>query len=608
MLLPQMNEIPAQHDMIDVFGGYDHNIRAGENTFYEMVNMSSDDYPTLSPRKQRGTYINGIEPHGIIAKDSLCYIDGSYFCMDEYRIDLGLSTASSMCPKQLVSMGAYVIILPDKKYINTANMEDHGNIEADFTTVEGGPVTFSLAKLDASDIQVQYVSPTQPEDPGNMAYWVDTSTTPHALKVWSTSTEMWNTVGTTYIKITSPGLGANFSQYDGINISGLAGVELHDYTTDTAIDDTSQLSALEGSAIVWDKGDDWLLVVGILDQTRSIKEQVTFSRKMPEMDFVVESENRLWGCRYGLNSKGEVVNELYASKLGDFKNWSCYMGTSTDSYAASVGTDGQFTGAITHLGYPIFFKENFMHKVYGNYPANFQIQTTACRGVQKGSWRSLAIVNEVLYYQSRHGICAYDGSLPSKVSDAFGEVKYQYGVAGSHDNKYFLSTEDMDGNHHFFVYDTARGMWHREDDTNVEMFASCRGDMFFYTVNGTEIRDVYGTGTADEDPVEWMAQTNIIGARFTNRYTSSSAIANKMTISHLTVRMQLALGSEVEFFAQYDSEGPWEPLFTMIGTTLRSFSIPVRPRRCDHLRLRILGVGPCKIFSIAKVVEEGSDI
>ena len=51
MLLPQMNEIPAQHDMIDVFGGYDHNIRAGENTFYEMVNMSSDDYPTLSPRK-----------------------------------------------------------------------------------------------------------------------------------------------------------------------------------------------------------------------------------------------------------------------------------------------------------------------------------------------------------------------------------------------------------------------------------------------------------------------------------------------------------------------------------------------------------------------------
>ena len=74
------------------------------------------------------------------------------------------------------------------------------------------------------------------------------------------------------------------------------------------------------------------------------------------MDFVIESGNRLWGCRYGKALNGETVNEIYASKLGDFRNWYCFAGISTDSYTASVGTDGAFTGAVTYMGRPIFFK------------------------------------------------------------------------------------------------------------------------------------------------------------------------------------------------------------------------------------------------------------
>ena len=44
---------------------------------------------------------------------------------------------------------------------------------------------------------------------------------------------------------------------------------------------------------------------------------------------------------------------------------------------------------------------------------------TPCRGVQKGSWRSLCVVNEVLYYKGRTEICAYDGSVPVAVSAPF---------------------------------------------------------------------------------------------------------------------------------------------------------------------------------------------
>jgi len=81
------------------------------------------------------------------------------------------------------------------------------------------------------------------------------------------------------------------------------------------------------------------------------------------MDFITESGNRLWGCKYGV-ADGETVNEIYCCKLGDFKNWECYQGVSTDSWRASCGTDGKWTGAATLADSPIFFKEDCFHRVY----------------------------------------------------------------------------------------------------------------------------------------------------------------------------------------------------------------------------------------------------
>jgi hypothetical protein len=79
-------------------------------------------------------------------------------------------------------------------------------------------------------------------------------------------------------------------------------------------------------------------------------------------------------------------------------------------------------------------------------------------------------------------------------------------------------------------------------------------------------------------------------------------------ISRVTIRMSMALGTRVRFLIQYDSMGGWEHLCTMTGTNLRSFSIPIRPRRCDHLRLRIEGEGNANIYSICKTIEQGSDV
>ena len=584
MRYPQLTEQPTSRQMVDAFRGYNHNLRISNGEFFDMENMTSDYYPVLSPRGKRGYYVKPASPQGIIAKDTICYVDGREFVMGEYRVDMGLSTAEKDCPKQLVSMGAYVIIMPDKKWINTIDTTEFGDIEAFFTS--NTDVSFELCTVTGDVYSDTVISPDEPSNPGNLDYWIDTSSTPHTLKQYSATSGMWVSIATTYIKISAAGIGAAFEQYDGVTISGIVDAKLQD---------------LNGTMVIQAKGDDYIVVIGILDSVTTQAASagaVKVERRMPNMDFVIESGNRLWGCRYGTAINGDVVNEIYASKLGDFKNWNCFMSLSTDSYAASCGTDGQFTGAITHLGYPLFFKENCVHKVFGNYPANFQIQDTACRGVQKGCHNSLAIVNETLFYKARSGICAFDGSLPTEASYVLGNEAYSDAVGGAHGNKYYVSMKKADGIWSLFVYDTAKGMWHKEDNLHVSAFCSCKGEMYCIDADARNIITLLGSGDAYEDDVKWMVETGELGI----------SSPDMKYISRLTIRMSMEIGAEMNIYAQYDLSDEWVHICNIRGTNLRSFSIPIKPRRCDHMKIRIEGRGMAKIYSWTKTIEQGSDL
>lgn len=574
--------------MTQEFRGYNHNLRIGSGEMYDEVNLSADRYPVMAPRKPRGLHTS-VPVTGMIEKDVLCYTSGSSVVIGKKTIDLGLTDER----KQLISMGAYIIIMPDKKYINTADLTDFGKIEARFSTQTDTKAIFTLCGPDGNDYTTEDIQSSEPDNPVNGALWIDTSSTPHALKQWSESTAVWVTIATTYVKIEYPNIGKAFEQYDGIEISGMDG-EIIDDASGEVVSDTAELQELNGAAIVWDKGDDYIVIVGLLDISHTVRLSMTVSRTMPNMDFVIESNNRLWGCRYGAAENGEIVNEIYASKLGDFKNWKCYMGVSTDSYTVSLGSDGVFTGAINHLGYPLFFKERCLHKVYGAMPSQYQMQTTACRGVQKGSEHSLAIVNEVLYYKGEHGICAYDGSLPVEVSSVLGDVHYTEAYAGAHGNKYYVSMKNGEENS-LFIYDTEKGIWHKENGRYTH-FCSCRDEM--YASDGVAIYSLTGSGTPIEEQVEWMAETGEIGISSPDmKYTA-----------RLNIRMSMDIGSAVDVFAEYDSSGEWEKQFSLTGTNLRSFSMPIRPVRCDHMKLRFVGKGDVRIYSITKTTQDGSDI
>lgn len=591
MRLPILPELSVSRDFIETFGGYNHNLRISDGEFYDMKNLTSSYYPLIAPRKHRGLLCETeCVPVGLIEKDALCYVTvaGSnlHFIMNGNDYDLGMTSIGEDVERSLTSMGAYVIVMPDKKYINTVNTEDKGNIEASYASAESEAVTFELCKADGTSYEVDMISPNEPtENLVNGYVWLDTSVTPNSLKIYSETTGIWSAVTSTYIRISATGIGKNFNEGDGVKLSGIT---------------ISSLNDLNNTMVIYAKNDDYIVVIGILTDSYSTEQEtpITVERLMPEMDFVIESNNRLWGCRYGLNLEGDVVNELYSCKLGDFKNWNCFQGISTDSYYVSVGTDGQFTGAISYLGQPLFFKENCLHMVYGSFPAEYQVQDTACRGVQKGSEKSLAMVNEILYYKSRTGVCAFNGSLPAEISANLGEIAYSNAVACGHKNKYYISMLDTSSNEYaMFVYDTEKGLWHKEDNTRITAF--CSIDEELYYINGTNnIFTMFGSGTKDASAIEWMAETGVLGC----------STPDKKYISRISIRLSIEIGTRVHIYVEYDSSGSWESVCSITGHKLNAFTLPIRPKRCDHLRLKIVGKGNAKIYSISRTLEQGSDI
>lgn len=593
MRYPKLNVIAHDKRYIDIFGGYNHNTRIAENEFYDVVNMTADAYPLLKTRNPHGVYIDS-ETDGMISKDEFCYISQGTFFMKNSHVDLGLTSGE----KVLVSMGAYVIILPDKKYVNTANLEDNGSLEAQCS---GNSAIIHLCSKDGTQLENSHVefSNTQPTSGKNGYYWVNTSTTPATLYRYSGESGEWFDVPS-YIKISSEYITNEFEAGDSVTLRGFT-------SGTTSFDGFKSIVAAGIDAQSIGVQKNFIAVPGIITETSvAISTNFTLSRDVPDMDFVIEANNRLWGCKYGI-VEGKLVNEIYASKLGDFKNWHNYAGISTDSYAASVGTDGKFTGAINYGGYPLFFKERCVHKVFGYQPSNFQIQTDTINGVQEGCHKSLAIINEVLYYKSRSGVCAYDGSLPAIISEKLGNEEYKNAVGGGYRNKYYLTMKQT-GIAYDFIYDTKSGIWHRSQIPQQIVEYCAHGDELYFRTNPA-VGGFIGTtfsqpANADDESgyaekcVFWHAESGMIGL-----YTE-----DKKYLVSLNVRIKLENGTKVRFYVEYDSSGYWQPINSMIGRGIQIINMPIIPRRCDHFRIRIEGEGAATLFSICKTTEEGTEV
>ena len=522
------------------FGGYNHNPGAADGEIWDMGNLTSDYYPLLSPRQKRWQYN---DPNGDLSgTDGLFFKNGRKFLAKDGRfarfsVDTASGRVMSVNPigdvsegeKQFVSLGAYIIILPDMTYYNTEDKK-YGLLQAEWkgtVSVQNG--TYKGENAEANTIYSEGVD-------------------------WS----------------------AIFNAGDGVTLEGWS----------------SELAANNKTIIIREIDGEYLR---FYENSFTMPEDgweeggISITRKVPEMDFMCENENRLWGC------KG---NTIYASKPGDPFNWNVFDGVATDSFAVDVGSAGDFTGCISYMGYPCFFKEDHIYKAYGDRPANFQVMGSASLGVAKGSGRSLAVAGETLFYLSRTGITAYTGGIPQSVADAFGDVKYKNAVAGSDGIKYYVSMEDAAGDSHLFVYDTRKNLWHREDGTKALSFAWDDGRLYIRSEDniwsiGREVKNGQGEGDINSF------------AEFGD-FTENEP--NRKGVSKLQLRVELSEGASFKVYIQFDSDGVWQTVKELKADRKKSFYLPIIPRRCDHYRIKVEGKGGWKLHSMVRETYSGSEL
>ena len=463
------------------------------------------------------------------------------------------------------------------------DLTDYGDMGAVWTYT--GTVTYSMCHQDGTIYENVTTSSSEPQNPSGGDIWIDTAS--GSVKEYSVYTKVWVVIETVYTRVdftTSGQVGSKFKEYDGVNITGM-----HE----------DESSDLNGSKILYAVGEennqDYIVIIGIQEEQFSETATIRISRDVPDMDFVCEAQNRLWGCFYG-NDGTQNINEIYCCALGDFKNWEQYLGVSTDSWRASRGSDGPWTGCINYLGAPTFFKENIIHPVSVSSVGAHQIGDLPARGVQQGSHRSLAVVNETLYYKSRTGVMAYQGGIPVDVAQALGEENYYNAVGGVFGQRYYISMKDRQNAWHLFCFDAAKGIWMREDNLHAESFASW-GDELYAKV-GNSILALNGTEGTPEGVVDWYAETGIQYYRY----------PDKKYVSRFNIRLNMERNSKLQIFLEYDSSGLWEFAQEVRLPNTGTSTIPVRPRRCDHMRMRLEGTGDVRIFSIARILEQGSDV
>jgi len=630
----QIRETQKSIEMTSVFRGYDHRDVIADGEMYQTANLSDDLSPVLSNRPQRmiHTITNGILDqgesstiHAVHGREKLVYVIGKKVYYNKQVVQgISVSEDETMLPKKIVSMGAYVCIWPDKVYFNTTSLTDRGSMEQD-NEMAANLLHLTPCTSDGSDIDLTNVSinSNAPSNPTNGMYWIDSSGKQDVLRQYSSATKEWVEVPTVYvkIKINAPyltGVGEGISMYDTVTVSGLA--------VDTSVESSPRLrnevKALNGDKIVYGCAEDYIIVEGFIrkaDPTLLSTNTAKFIRSVPDLDYICESQNRIWGCKYGPKNQsvlvGETLNEIRACKLGDFKNWNNFMGLSTDSYVMSIGTPGPWTGAVTQRGYPVFFKENCIHRVTGSTPDSYQLSTIQAAGVQDGSWRSIALMDETIFYKSVKDVMAFDGNMPYAISENLGNVQYDDARAGALDTKYYISMKTGISTWNLFVYNKRTGNWLREDDLQVKQFATCYNELWMIdevknkliAENGTDIS--LGTSnitTAEENEPGWRGEFGLNGAEY-SADGSRKETRGSHYLSRFDLRMSLAADHTAYLDIQYDSDGHWIEMGEIHGTGLRTIVLPVVPRRCDHLRFRLRGKGNFRLFSISRILEVGGD-
>ena len=354
--LPELYDEDTSRTSIDTFLGVNKTPRIGDGEFSDMQNLTSDYFPNLAVRPRRGKpYLPSAKnPRSIsvyAGDDGLFYpvyvdemevknergetvknesgepviVTGivlQHVSENKRRwIPLGLTKDGD---KQIITMGAYLIVLPDMMYVNTKKPDDYGqisdavNAETAFPWAEYAYLTADMVVCDEHGVLPKYIQTQDPNELDaigaikNGEMWHKTGES-DSLYRWDEDRPGW-VKEPSYLRVTIGGNSGSFQlgsvlhfheplkAGDSVVVSGLyregilgeGGVKdgphqvawVEDYKAPEGVMGNGQVIVLHGTSC-----DASLRFTDSDGESR-----IEIKRWIPRMDMVCENANRLFGC------------------------------------------------------------------------------------------------------------------------------------------------------------------------------------------------------------------------------------------------------------------------------------------------------------------------
>ncbi len=593
--------------------GIDRNGRATQGSLYDCQNLTSDGLPYWKVRTARGrwklregsseTEVSGFFPFSTPVRGA-CSLEGGLCWATDKELFIGGRkvegvTLTPSDRKQLIPIGRDLFIAPDGVFLH----REYGEWRAYYAghrflsgerKVYCGPCT-----EDGSPITLSAASSTPPEQPYEGEVWLDTSGLRPAAKRYS-ETDGWMEFTVDKLYLTAANIGDGFRVGDNVRIFAQPFV---DVVSTPLLQVSSSFIVFEGSL---------QYPVGVPSA------ETVVERHFPQMDFAVEVNNRIWGCRCGENANGEFVNEVFCCAAGDPLTWTRYGTGEADCFCASLGCTGAFTGAAALFDDILFFKEDCIVTVSGLFPANFRVSCYEARGVRVGCERSLARLGSTLVYCGADGVYKTNGSTCSRLCDGFPVTALDNAVGGVFGDKYYLAADWQDGTRKIAVFERGLQEWFCEDDRyktqffipqrnalymlNLPLQASVLGvNILWYCICVSDVKApgkytncllVDNTDESDYmyEPLPdctWYALTNWLD-------NDSAALKN---IRNVYVRFDLQEGAALCVELLTD-RGETHQLGKFVGDGQRRRQMEVHTLPCTGVQLRLSGTGMCTVYEI----------
>ena len=640
MYMPVLpNSENAKSAQTDAFYGLTLREGAKDGSFRSCKALSPLSYPALAVRKDRTAQAAYTAPTDLYGWDKLVAVDGNGLYYDGVFV-------CNVTPghKQFAVVNTKLIVWPDKLMVDLTNKKVT-QMDAGTTSLNGSAVTFAtdsvtvavspeLAEVGTSQMVIG--SGMTSNKPGIKLYtgavfsngaWTNTlAEEVEMTTAWSNKSNLTSWLNGRVIIPSKTEAGtyrfdSNFLVSPGrtwpaLNADGVYGIitEVHS-SDDPEIAITSKIWCVaklyrygqnNGKFTDFFSAGDVVSITGATTAVNNIVRlkavtvadskltfaantftagtqtaSITVQRAVPNLDYICSGENRLWGV-------SNADRMVFSSSLGLPMAFFDYSETANDSYYLAFETKGDFTGICSYSGDILCWKENLLHRIYGDYPAVYYMNTYDIRGVMAGAHKSLCIINEVLYYLSRDGVMAYTGSTPELLSYALGDAPRTFVGAGSDGRLYHLCVLE-DGEFLHLIYDPVNSLWLCEGTEQATAFALTESS--FYVLAGGKAYLCNQAGA-----VEWSAELNPMDEGTHGRK------------DYKWLYLRYADASSTVLTAEIRTDGgAWKSVYTGTLTGAGTVRIPLAPMRCDRISLRLSGAGPLKLLSLRRDYHAGSE-